>query len=335
MSFPADVPGGQGPWPPIGARVPEPFDPSRLPPIPRKFQHRVRLHVLLFIATLATTTLAGSIHYYSFVSDIGRLTVPLNWTLLAGGLWYSLTVLAILGAHELGHYFACRWHNVDATLPFFLPLLIPLPIFQTGTLGAVIRIREPFPTRSVLFDIGVAGPLAGFAILVPALFIGLSMSRLVPIPTGVELLFLGKPLLHQAAVKMMFGAVPDGHMVSLHPMVFGCWFGMLATALNLLPFGQLDGGHITYAVLKRFSSPISLVTVAGAVAMTWFSSSYVVLTLMMIAMLVFLGSRHPRVLYENEPVSTGRLAVAFLALIILIICFTPFPIKELASASQG
>ena len=325
MSFPADVQAPEGAWRPPDRWMPGPF------PLHRKFQHRPWLHALLFAITLITTTLAGAIHYYSFVSDLGRVEVPLAWSLLPHGLWYSLTILAILGAHELGHYFACRRHNVDATLPFFLPLIIPLPVFQTGTLGAVIRIREPFPTRSILFDIGVAGPIAGFAILVPALFLGLSLSRIVPIPDDVGLMLLGKPLLHKLAVKMMFGTLPDGHMVNLHPMVFASWFGMLATALNLLPFGQLDGGHITYAVLRRFSRPISLVTVAGAVVMTWFSTSWVVLTLMMLAMLVFLGSRHPRVLYEHEPVSSTRRAIAVCALIILILCFTPIPLREVGS----
>ena len=326
MSFPVDVPVPDGASHPPDERVPVPFVPPS-----RKFRNRTWLHVLLLVLTLITTTLAGGFHYYSFVSDLGRREVAVEWSLLVHGLWYSVTVLAILGAHELGHYFACRLHNIDASLPFFLPALIPLPVFQTGTLGAVIRIREPFPTRSVLFDIGVAGPIAGFVVLVPALILGLSMSVTTSIPTGEGFAFLGKPLLHQATVRLMFGTLGDGQMVNLHPMVFAAWFGMLATALNLLPFGQLDGGHISYAVLKRYANPLSLATVAGAVVMTWFSTSWVVLTVMMLAMLVFLGSRHPRVLYEHEPVSRGRQAVAVVALIILILCFTPIPLREVTS----
>jgi membrane-associated protease RseP (regulator of RpoE activity) len=126
------------------------------------------------------------------VSEFGRVSTPLDLGLLLNGFWYSGTLLAILGAHEFGHYYYCRRYDVDATLPYFIPAPIPL----TGTLGAVIKIREAFPTRTVLFDIGVAGPIAGFVVLVPALFYGLSLSNLLPEPTDVEgMLFLGEPLL--------------------------------------------------------------------------------------------------------------------------------------------
>lgn len=255
--------------------------------------------------------------------------MPLRWSLLVPGLWYSLTILGILGAHEMGHYWFCRRYNVDATLPFFLPLP-PWPFF-TGTLGAVIKIREPFPNRRILFDIGVGGPIAGFIVLVPALFIGLSMSTVVAMPTGEDILLLGEPLLFRAGVKLMFGTIADGQTVNMHPMVFASWFGMLATALNLLPFGQLDGGHITYATLKRHSTPLSLATVGIAVVMTWFSTSWMFLTAMMLLMLFLLGPRHPRVIYEWEPLSRGRYVVAVIALIILILCFTPVPITPFAS----
>jgi membrane-associated protease RseP (regulator of RpoE activity) len=231
----------------------------------------------------------------------------------------------------MGHYLACRRYQVDATLPYFLP--VPPP-FLTGTLGAVIRIRETFPTRTILFDIGVAGPIAGFVVLVPALFYGLTLSYVVPSPTEGAGLYLGEPLLFQWAARLVVGEVADGYTINMHPMVFASWFGMLATALNLLPFGQLDGGHLTYATLGRFSTPISIATVGTALVMTFVSSSWIVMTMMMLAMLFFLGPRHPRVLYEWEPLAPGRRWVAVGAFLILALCFTPVPIEPYELISQ-
>jgi membrane-associated protease RseP (regulator of RpoE activity) len=297
----------------------------RAPAPPRRFQHVLWKHVLLFLLTLATTTLVGEGHYAAFLTEFETKPVVRDWQLLVRGLWYSLTILSVLGAHEMGHYVACRRYQVDATLPYFLPL--PPPFF-TGTLGAVIRIREAFPTKAILFDIGVAGPIAGFLIVVPALFVGLSMSTIVPAPAAnVNLIYLGEPLLFQWASHLVFGPVADGYTLNMHPIVFASWFGMLATALNLLPFGQLDGGHITYATLGRWSTPISIATVSTAVVMTFFATSWLVMTVMMVVMLLLFGPRHPRVIYEHEPIGRGRQIVAMLALVILIVCFTPVPLR--------
>jgi membrane-associated protease RseP (regulator of RpoE activity) len=269
--------------------------------------------------------MVGERHYAAFLSEFETKPVSADWTLLVRGLWYSLTILAVLGSHEMGHYLACRWYQVDATLPYFLPL--PPPFF-TGTLGAVIRIREAFPTKAILFDIGVAGPIAGFLALVPALFLGLNMSTIVRAPAAsVDLVYLGEPLLFQWAAWLVFGTVADGYTLNMHPIVFASWFGMLATALNLLPFGQLDGGHITYATLGRWSTPISIATVATAVVMTFLASSWLVMTVMMVVMLLLFGPRHPRVIYEHEPIGRTRQIVAVVALVILILCFTPVPLR--------
>jgi len=297
---------------------------------PQRFQHVIWKHVLLFLLTFATTTLTGMGHYAAFLSEFGAVPVTPRLALLAGGLWYSVPILLILGAHEMGHYLACRWYRVDATLPFFLPFP-PLPYLTenlTGTFGAVIRIREAFPTRAILFDIGVAGPIAGFAVLVPALILGLSLSTVVRAPADTSgLLYLGEPLLFQWGTRLIFGPVADGYTLNMHPIVFACWFGMLATALNLLPFGQLDGGHITYATLGRWSTPISIATVATAVIMTFIATSWLVMTVLMVVMLLLFGPRHPRVIHEHEPIGRTRHVVAVLALIILILCFTPVPLK--------
>jgi membrane-associated protease RseP (regulator of RpoE activity) len=155
------------------------------------------------------------------------------------------------------------------------------------------------------------------------------MSSVVPAPTGANVFQLGEPLLFQWVAGLYFGAIPDGQTINIHPMVFAAWFGMLATALNLLPFGQLDGGHITYATLGRWSTPISIATVLTAILMTYNSSSWMFMTMMMLIMLVLLGPRHPRVIYEDEPLARGRRLVFVLAAIMFILCFTPVPIDTL------
>jgi len=335
------------PYPPDGSDLPEPSLPEdpftgtsprdgrewsppvfdgRWTPLPPKFRSRLWVHLLLFVVTLLTTMLAGAAHYQSYLSEFGRRSPEFDrfdWRLLARGLWYSGTLLAILGSHEMGHYLLCRRYNVDATLPYFIPA--PLPI--TGTLGAVIKIREAFPNRRVLFDIGIAGPIAGFAVLVPALFLGLSMSPIIPEPTTGSGLSIGLPLMFQLAATAVFGTIPAGYTFNMHPMAFAAWFGLLATALNLLPFGQLDGGHISYATLRRWSTPLSIATVASAMVMTYISLSWLFMTVMMLAMLLVLGPRHPRVIDEYERLGAGRTILAVVALVILVLCFTPVPIE--------
>jgi membrane-associated protease RseP (regulator of RpoE activity) len=296
-------------------------------PVPRrKFEDRVSKHVLLFLLTVATTTLAGASHYWSFLTDLGARDVSLEAAeFLLNGFWYSGTILAILGCHELGHYYACRYYDVDASLPFFIPAPLPL----TGTFGAFIRIREPIPTKRMLFDIGIAGPIAGFAVAVPTLVIGLSMSTVVALPDDVGLLSLGEPLLFQGVAHLVWGTLPDGMSINMHPMAFAAWFGLLATALNLFPIGQLDGGHIAYAVLGRQSSNLTLAMLAIAVVLAYFSSSWVVWTGLMIAMLLMFGRHHPRTFDEHEPLDRARLNLALFALAMFVVCFTPSPIEPM------
>ena len=276
------------------------------------------------LLTVVTTTALGVDHYASFASGFGARTVVFNRLLVWQGLGYSAAVLGILGAHEMGHYLACRWYDVDATLPFFLPF----PSLS-GTLGAVIKIREAFPSRTALFDIAVAGPIAGFVVLVPLLFWGMTLSNVMPVPADMKGWTLGEPLLFRLATWLKFGHVPDGYSVNIHPVVFAAWFGMLATAWNLLPFGQLDGGHLTYATLGDRSRFFSLATVAGAIVMCFISYSWLVMTLMMVVMLFTLGPRHPRVINEYEPLGPGRYALFAFAIVMFILCFTPVPIDPM------
>jgi membrane-associated protease RseP (regulator of RpoE activity) len=288
-----------------------------------KFQDRVWLHVLLFALTLASTTFMGAIDYQGFLDAFRNTAVPLMPfpALLVRGLWYSGTILAILGCHELGHYFACRYYNVDASLPFF----VPAP-FITGTFGAVIRIREPFPSKRALFDIGIAGPIAGFLVAVPALFLGVWLSNVVRVPPAFSGDELGEPLIFKLAAWTFWGTVPDGYSINLHPMGFAAWFGLLATALNLFPIGQLDGGHISYAVLGRKSIYVTITTVCIVAGLTVFASSWMFFTGLVIVMLVVFGPRHPPVWDEHVALDGKRLLLALCAVAIFILCFTAAPI---------
>jgi len=282
----------------------------------------------MFALTVASTTIAGAEHYAGFLADFssgGRLPMPAG-ALLIRGLWYSVTILSILGCHELGHYFACRYYDVDASLPFF----IPVPFLLTGTMGAFIRIREPIPSKRMLFDIGIAGPIAGFVIAVPALFFGLAMSHVVRMPSDTSnMLELGEPLLFKAASWLLWGTQPAGYSLNMHPVAFAAWFGMLATALNLFPIGQLDGGHISYAVLGPRSTYVTFAMIAVALALCYFSSSWVVWTVLIVVMLAMFGPRHPRVFDEHVPLDRSRLLLAIFAVVMFVLCFTPAPIRPM------
>ena len=309
--------------------VPEP-PPILIPPTPSSRLRREPLarYVVLFVLTLLSTTQAGGLHYASFATAFSDQVprIPIL-SLLLHGLWYSLSILAILGCHELGHYYACRYYRVNSSRPYFLPL----PFLLTGTLGAFIRIRTPIPGKRALFDIGIAGPIAGFLVALPVLLIGMHLSNVVKLPTSFrgDVFELGEPLLFRAAEWLTFGNIPDGYSVNIHPMAFAAWFGMLATALNLFPIGQLDGGHISYAVLGRKSSHVTLVMIFAAIALTYFSPSWMVWTTLMIGMLLIFGRHHPRTFDENDPLDRQRIILAIVALVIFVLCFTPAPIEPL------
>jgi membrane-associated protease RseP (regulator of RpoE activity) len=283
-------------------------------------------YLLLFLATALTTTLAGSGHYMAFLGQLGIQKVELTGIALwASGLWYSASILAILGAHEFGHYFACRYYRVNASLPYFIPFPLPL----TGTLGAVIRIRSTIPGKRALFDIGISGPIAGFIVAVPILFAGMALSNVVIIPEGFQGIEFGEPLLFRIAAWLVVGTVPDGSSINMHPMVFAAWFGMLATALNLFPIGQLDGGHISYAVLGRFSKMVTIVTFVCLIGLTIVSLSWLLWTLLAGVSILLLGPGHPRAADEHVPLDKPRLRLAIFAALIFVFCFTPSPIEIL------
>jgi membrane-associated protease RseP (regulator of RpoE activity) len=283
------------------------------------------LSALLLAATLATTTLTGACHWISFEADFQAVDSGLTLWAVANGLWYSLTILTILGAHELGHYLACRHYRINASLPYFLPIPFPL----TGTAGAFIRIRQPITAKRALFDIGIAGPLAGFAFAVPALVLGLALSRVVEVPSRFTGLSLGEPLLFKAVSWLIWGSPPESMAINMHPMAFAAWFGLLATGLNLLPIGQFDGGHIAYATLGRHAHKVTITAVLAAVGLSAYSSSWIMWTLLAVGLLFAFGWRHPPVWDEDEPLDASRRWLAVLALVILVLCFTPAPIEPL------
>ena len=312
----------------------EPIPVYAPPPPPRD---RVWVHLLLLLLTIASTTFVGGCHYLSFdqafdtvppMNDVDGRSFILNIfsqpAFYLNGLWYSLTVLGILGCHEMGHYVACLRYGVDATRPYFLPAPLPL----TGTLGAFIRIRSRIPSKVALFDIGIAGPIAGFIVAVPALFIGLWLSNVVRLPEDQsQLMSLGEPLLFRFASWLVFGTVDEGYSINMHPMAFAAWFGLLATALNLFPIAQLDGGHISYAVLGHRSLWVTLAMVVVAIGLTFLSSSWIAWTVMLVVMLVVVGPRHPPTMDDYTPLDPARLWLALFALVMLIVCFTPAPIE--------
>jgi membrane-associated protease RseP (regulator of RpoE activity) len=278
-----------------------PFDPPVTPDVPRKFQHRYWVHALWFLLTLASTTLVG-------------------------GWLYSIPILIILGAHEFGHYLACRRYGVDATLPYF----IPAPIVLTGTFGAVIKIRQAFPSKQALFDIAVAGPIAGFVALVPFLLYSFRSQTIGAIdPANPPAIVFGEPILFKLASLWWFGPLPEGADELISPMGFAAWVGMLATALNLLPFGQLDGGHVAYAVFGRKAWVISLLTLVTTLTLTYQSLSWMLTAVIMVLMALFLGLRHPQVPDSEVPLDTGRQLVAVLVTVIFVLCFTPVPIVSI------
>ena len=237
--------------------------------------------------------------------------------LLLDGLAFSLTLMTILLAHELGHYFACRYYGIDASLPYFLPF--PSPI---GTLGAFIRIRSPIYTRQALFDVGIAGPLAGFAVLVPALVIGLGQSKVIHgIAEQGDLIF-GVPAIQRIFEWIIFPGVPSADIL-LHPVARAAWVGILATALNLLPIGQLDGGHILYAFAGRRHKLLSRIFVLALLPLGYFYSySWFVWA----ALLFFFALRHP-VIYDITKLDKNRVALGLTALAIFLLTFTLAPLR--------
>jgi len=300
------------------------------PPVPPSVAFRTRrrerwwLHALLLFLTFGTTTFVGANFAVSFRPSLlppdgfgpGQVSA-----LVRGALSFSLPLLAILLAHEMGHYLMCRRYGIDASPPYF----IPFPTL-VGTMGAFIRIREPIRDKRQLFDVGVAGPIAGFAVSIPLLVWGILHSR----PNPETLLEPGTILFRYPLAVTWVQEIALGHTFTSeqaveHPVFVAAWFGLFVTALNLLPLGQLDGGHALYAVFgtrqKKVAIPILVgLALLGLMWPGWWL--WVVVTLVV-------GIRHPPVLDEEIPLDGRRLAVAVLVLLIFLVCFAPVPLVML------
>jgi membrane-associated protease RseP (regulator of RpoE activity) len=306
-------------------------------------------HTALFILTVLTTTLAGVMLVSQSVAEphlrepsslVGYLLyIPEYYfkavaiyiqhalahpSILAHGGMFAGSLLAILTAHESGHYIACRLYGVDATLPYFIPAP---PLFLAGTFGAFIKIKSPIPTRRALFDIGVAGPLAGFVVAVPIAIIGVLTLQPAPPITGDGIIF-GDPLLFRLIARLGHVELAD---TSPNPFYFAAWIGLLVTSLNLMPVGQLDGGHATYSLfgarLHAWLGRVAFVLMAtlAILGWVWYSSPSGFLYTVLLG--VLLRIKHPNVVDESEPLDRPRIIVAVITLLVFALSFLPFPIK--------
>ena len=278
---------------------------------------RWTLPLALFVLTMFTTLWAGAYQAYS-----GTIRGPVNFLwehpdMLWNGVPFAATLLFILVTHELGHFILSKIHRVPASLPLF----IPGPPHFIGTFGAIIRMRGPIMNRRALFDIGVAGPLAGFVVAIVALIIGLSFSTIVD-RAATYGLQLGEPLLLKFMAWVILGSLPPQADVLLHPIAFAAWFGLFVTSLNLIPIGQLDGGHVAYALWGTQQRTVAfavlpLLIVLGFVGWPgWFVWAF---------MAGIWGLGHPPVVDPQAPLGRGRMLVGWIALAVFVVTFAPVP----------
>lgn len=281
---------------------------------------RIWLNVLLFVVTSISTFSVGitwsiSYKYADVISQNSELSIDLvdsikDPQIISMSMVYAVVLLSILLCHEFGHFLTCRYYRINASLPYFIPA--PTLI---GTMGAFIKIKSPITRKRQLFDIGAAGPLAGFVLAVPTLIYGLSLSKVVPsIPHEGSIVF-GEPLLLKIIGNIIFKGISEDFDLILHPIAFAGWVGILVTALNLFPVGQLDGGHISYAIFgQRTRRFVPLILVAFIIMGIFFWVGWLVWALL----ISFLGLKHPRIADEKVPLSSGRKFIGFLILLIFI-----------------
>ncbi len=288
---------------------------------------RSRRHTVLFALTVLTTSYWGFIQYQAYYLDdlitLNPLSEPLLWL---AGLPYGLAVIAFLLAHEMGHYLACRYYGIAATLPYFIPIPpVPGLVLLPGTMGAVIRIVAPIKSRRALFDVAIAGPLAGFAAALPILAVGMAQSRVVDLQDlGAGTISMGEPLIWAPLSIIFAPPMVPGQTLLAHPLAFVGWFALLVTAMNLLPVGQLDGGHLLYAITPRLHRAVSLLVVLAMVFAGFrYFSGWLVFAFLV---LFVLGTRHPRPLTFEGSLGLTRSLLLVLAFLVFASSFTLVPV---------
>jgi membrane-associated protease RseP (regulator of RpoE activity) len=299
----------------------------------KNFFSQNRINFFLFALTILATLMAGLLLSYAFIYPSAAedpdfiLTYShlVQWEVMKNGLLFCAAILSFLTAHEMGHYLACRKYGVDATLPYY----IPVPTLF-GTMGAFIKIKSPIPSRKALFDIGAAGPLAGFVLTVPWMYLGLKWSHVIPAKPSLSKFYLQDPLLTQLLVKISGLEIPAGYEISAHPVYLAAWFGAIATAINLIPVGQLDGGHIIYSVFTKqanrlYKLAFGLTFLIGAGA--FIIENYPGWVLWILIVFFLMRKGHPPTLDDSINVGTGRYILAIISMFIFIITFMPVPIQ--------
>ena len=326
--------------PTLGSSTLEYYHPLRVP-VGASPRERYWLHGLLLLATCFTTLVVGAKLEYNFLHSLPQFAAgdetipffPIGWALahpsrLLLGIPFSATLLLILLAHEMGHYLFCRYYGVRATLPFFIPA--PTVI---GTLGAVIRIKAPIRSRAALFDIGIAGPIAGFVVAVATLVIAMSLSKPLAAGTAAPDLQLGLPEIFYLVHRVLRGVAPGNPVAMLplfrtylHPMAVGAWVGMYATALNLLPSGQLDGGHMVFALAPRAHRAISWITVLALAFLGRFNYAWWVWAGLIVAMNLITYRQQQAPEYPLLPADRWGLALLGLIMLALTLTVSPFQV---------
>ena len=251
------------------------------------------------------------------------LTATLVTTFLAGGLLFSISLLLILGAHEFGHYWASKKNGVQSTLPYFIPAP---PIFIAGTFGAFIQIKQRIPNRMVLMEIGAAGPIAGFVVALPMLILGLYLSSVTP-SIGMGSINFGSSLILNFCSQLVLGVDPSSPDINihLHPIAFAGWIGMLITALNLMPVGQLDGGHIIYAIAPGKHSAIGKIFFAGLFPLGYFWPGW----FFWAAMIALMGFKTAPLKEDVEKLKLTHIVLGSISMVIFVLTFIPIPFSEI------